>query len=105
VTTFLPVRYLRTENTPVEVEPQVDLLEEVTAASLAELSQPNFEEEIPFFTKEDEAPVSFKLDPTEKSKRPSIELKPLPPGLKYVFLHGDRETPVIINVKLSEVEI
>jgi hypothetical protein len=63
---FLPVCYLRIENTPVEVEPTPDLLEEVMAASLAELAQPNFEEEIPFFTKEDEALVSFELDPTKK---------------------------------------
>jgi hypothetical protein len=53
---------------------------------------------------EDEAPVSFELDPTEKPKGPPIELKPLPLGLKYVFLHGNRETPVIISDKLSEVE-
>jgi hypothetical protein len=65
---ILPISYIRTENTPVEVEPKVDLLEEVMAASLTELAQPNIEEEIPFFTEEDEAPVSFKLDPTEKSE-------------------------------------
>jgi hypothetical protein len=75
---FLPVSYLRTENTPVEVEPKPDLLEEVMAASLVELAQPNFEEEILFFTEEDEAHVSFKLDPTEKPERPPIEFKPLP---------------------------
>jgi hypothetical protein len=85
---FLPVSYLRIENTPVEAEPKPDLLEEVMAASLAELAQPNFEEEILFFMEEDEAPVSFKLDPTEKPEQPPIELKPLPPGLKYTFLHG-----------------
>jgi hypothetical protein len=101
---FLPVSYFRTENTPVEAEPTPDLLEEVMAASLAELAQPNFEEEIPFFTEEDEAPVSFELDPTEKPERLPVELKPLPPGLKYTFLHGNRETPVIISDKLSEVE-
>jgi hypothetical protein len=63
---FLPVSYFRTENTPVEVEPTPDLLKEVMAASLAELAQPIFEEEILFFTEEDEALVSFELDPTEK---------------------------------------
>jgi hypothetical protein len=93
---FLPMSYLRTENTPVEAEPKPDIL--------AKLAQPNFKEEIPFFTEEDEAPVLFKLDPTEKPERPPIELQPLPPGLKYVFLHGNRETPVIISDKLSEVE-
>jgi hypothetical protein len=74
------------------------------AASLAELAQPNFEEEIPFFTEEDEAPVSFELEPTEKPERPPVELKPLTPRLKYAFLHGNPETPVIISDKLSEVE-
>jgi hypothetical protein len=101
---FLPVSNLRSENTLVEAEPKPDLLEEIMAASLAELAQPNFEEEILFFTKEDEAPVSFELDPTEKPQWPPIELKPLPPGLKYAFLHGNRETPVIISDKLSEIE-
>jgi hypothetical protein len=38
------------------------------AASLAELTQPNFEEEISFFTEEHEAPVTFKLYPTDKPK-------------------------------------
>jgi hypothetical protein len=101
---FLTVSYLRTENTPVEAEPTPDLLEEVLAASLAELAQPNFEEEIPFFTEEDEALVSFELDPTEKPVRPPVELKPPPLGLKYVFLRGNRKTLVIISDKLSEVE-
>jgi hypothetical protein len=37
-------------------------------------------------------------------KTPPIELKQLPPGLQYVFLNGDRETPVIISNKLSHEE-
>jgi hypothetical protein len=53
---------------------------------------------------EDEALVSFELDPTEKLERPPVELKPLPPGLEYAFLYGNRETPMIISDKLSEVE-
>ena len=35
---------------------------------------------------------------------PSIELKPLPSGLRYVFLDDNRETPVIISDKLSQEE-
>jgi hypothetical protein len=101
---FLPVSYLRTQNSPAEAKPKPDLQEEVMAASLGELAQPNFEEEIPFFMEEDEAPVPFKLYPTEKPERPPIELKPLPPGLKYAFLHGNRETPMIISDKLTKVE-
>jgi hypothetical protein len=43
----------------------------------------------------------------EQEVRPEtspIELKQLPPGLQYVFLNGDRETPVIISDKLSKDE-
>jgi hypothetical protein len=36
--------------------------------------------------------------------RPSIELKPLPPGLRYVFLNNNQEAPVIISDKLSHEE-
>jgi hypothetical protein len=35
---------------------------------------------------------------------PPVELKQLPPGLQYVFLNGDRETPPIISDKLSHEE-
>ena len=34
----------------------------------------------------------------------SIEFKPLPSGLKYVFLNNNRETPIIISDKLSQDE-
>jgi hypothetical protein len=37
-------------------------------------------------------------------KTPPIELKLLPPRLQYVFLNGDRETPVIISDKFSHEE-
>ena len=36
--------------------------------------------------------------------QPSIELKPLPSGLKYVFLNDNRETPIIVSDKLSQDE-
>ena len=43
--------------------------------------------------------------PTEEVlAQPSVELKPLPIGLLYAFLNGDRETPVIISDKLSYEE-
>jgi hypothetical protein len=35
---------------------------------------------------------------------PPIELKQLPPGLQYVFLNGNRETPMIISDKLAHEE-
>ncbi len=33
-----------------------------------------------------------------------IEIKHLPQGLRYAFLHGNKEAPVIISDKLSEDE-
>jgi len=40
----------------------------------------------------------------EAPSQPSIELKPLPSGLRHVFLNNNRETPVIISDKLSQEE-
>jgi hypothetical protein len=39
-----------------------------------------------------------------KPETSPVELKQLPPGLQYVFLNGDHETPVIISDKLSNDE-
>jgi hypothetical protein len=47
-------------------------------------------------------PIELNLN--EQPPPPSIELKPLPPSLRYVFLHNNRNTPVIISDKLSEYE-
>jgi hypothetical protein len=35
---------------------------------------------------------------------PPVELKPLPTGLRYAFLNGDKETPIIISDKLNDEE-
>ena len=34
----------------------------------------------------------------------SIELKPLPSGLRYIFLNNDQDSPMIISDKLSQEE-
>ncbi|PRQ45816.1 hypothetical protein RchiOBHm_Chr3g0495801 [Rosa chinensis] len=48
-------------------------------------------------------PITTRVVPSLESP-PTLELKPLPPTLKYVFL-GDKDTlPVIISSKLSELE-
>jgi hypothetical protein len=36
--------------------------------------------------------------------KPTIELKSLPSGLRYVFLNNDQDSPVIISDKLSQEE-
>jgi len=39
-----------------------------------------------------------------RPEAPKTELKQLPPGLKYAFLHGKEDAPVIISDKLAESE-
>jgi hypothetical protein len=53
--------------------------------------------------KEDDQPPQ-PLNPFEEPPKPSIELKPLPSGLRYVFLNNDTNTPMIISDKLSQEE-
>src|SRR5919201_1677418 len=75
-------------------------------ASLLEASQPHLEEDAKDYIQEEETDLDepLDLDKSEPSPKPSIELKPLPSRLKYAFLNGDREAPVIINDQLSEEE-
>jgi hypothetical protein len=68
------------------------------------LNQPNIEEDAIHFTQEIDPDGRSKLKEKEKLQPPLPELKPLPPGLKYAFLHNHRSTPIIINDKLTEGE-
>jgi hypothetical protein len=52
----------------------------------------------------DESRETFELPIYEKPTSPPIELKALPAGLRYAFLHGDMETPVIINDMVTNKE-
>ena len=93
----------RSINTIVEPEPEPDPIEEVLMVSQEEIVQPFFDEEH-FIREGEELAEPIELDVNEQPPPPSIELKPLPPGLRYVFLHNNRNTPVIISDKLSEYE-
>ena len=87
----------------VEPKPEQDSIEEVLMASLEEMAQPALDDE--HFVQEEEGLAEpIELNKNEEPSPSSIELKPLPLGLKYVFLHNNRETPVIISDKLSEDE-
>jgi hypothetical protein len=81
-------------------------MEEVIEASLEHFVESNQEDVIEFLVEEEEEnpTESEPLDENEEPSRPPIELKPLPPGLRYAFLHNDSESPVIINDQLTQEE-
>jgi hypothetical protein len=97
------VSLARSHNTIVEPKPEQDPIEEVLMASLEDMAQPLFDDEH-FIEEEEELAEPVEIDPLEVPPQPSIELKPLPLGLKYVFLNNNLETPVIISDKLSQEE-
>ena len=57
-----------------------------------------------FIQEEEELAEPIELDQTKMPSQPSIELKPLPSSLKYVFVNDNQETPVIVSDKLSQDE-
>jgi len=97
---IINVLLARSHNTIVEPKPEQDLVEEVLLASLEDLAQPLFDDEH-FIEEEEELAGPIQLDPFEVPSQPLIELKPLPLGLKNVFLNNNPKTPVIISDKLS----
>ena len=93
-------------NAETEPIPKEDPMEEVKVASLDDLIKPNFEDDAQFFVEEeDENPIDPEpLDELLEPPKPTIELKPLPSGLRYAFLNNDQDSPVIISDKLSQEE-
>jgi hypothetical protein len=75
-------------------------------ASLDDLIEPNLEDDAQFFIEEkDKNPIDLEpLDELLEPPKPTIELIPLPFGLRYAFLTNDQDFPVIISDKLSQEE-
>ena len=67
-------------------------------------TQPSLDDDATHFTQELEPDGQSKLDGEEPPQPSLLELKPLPPGLKFAFLHNNRATPVVISDKLIESE-
>jgi hypothetical protein len=67
------------------------------------MAQPVLDDEC-FILEEEELADPVELDPMEVPSQPLVELKPLPSGLRYVFLNNNRQTPIIISDKLSQEE-
>ena len=74
----------------VEPKSEQDSIEEVLMVYLEEMPKPVLDEH--FVQEEEELAETFEPNKNEQPLPPSIELKPLPLGLKYVFLHNNQET-------------
>ena len=72
-------------------------------ASLEDMAQLALNDEH-FIQEEEEMAEPVELHQMEVSSEPTIKLKPLPFGLRYVFLNNNQETHVIISDKLSQEE-
>ena len=84
--------------------PEQHPLEEAVCTIQEGLTQPSLDDVATHFTQELELDGQSKLD-GEEPPQPSLpELKPLPPGLKYAFLHNNRAMPVVISDTLTESE-
>ena len=81
----IPITHsLNTESEPILEETP---MEEVQVASLDYLIEPNLEDDAQFFIEEEEEnPMKTKpLDELLEPPKPTIELKPLPSGLRCAF--------------------
>jgi len=90
-------------NVETEPIPKEDPMKEVKATSLDDLIEPNLKDDAQFFIEEeDENPIDPEpLDELLEPPKPTIELKPLPSGLRYAFLNNDQDSPMITSDKLS----
>nr|GFB94572.1 reverse transcriptase domain-containing protein [Tanacetum cinerariifolium] len=83
-------------------EGDIQMLEAILNSDPAP-SLPNHEQSVPSFTNELKA-CEAKTIKSSVDEPPEVELKDLPPHLKYVFLEGDNKLPVIIAKELGEEE-
>ena len=97
---IIPVSLVRSYNTIAEARPEQDPLEEAVCTIQEGLTQPSLNDVATHFTQELELDGQSKLDGEEPPQPTLPELKPLPSGLKYAFLHNNRATPVVISDKL-----
>jgi hypothetical protein len=97
--------FTRSINHVAEDELEEDLLLQVMATTLEEeLAPPCLDDVADYFSLVEEEAVFQDLEQEVKLETTPIELIQLPLGLQFVFLNGDRETPVIISDKLSNDE-
>ena len=84
---IIPVSLVCSCSTIAEARSEQDPLEEVVCTIQEGQTQPSLDDDATHFTQELEPDGQSKLD-GEVPPQPTLpELKPLPPGLKYAFLH------------------
>jgi hypothetical protein len=97
--------FARAINHATEDELEEDLLLQVMATTLEEeLAPPCLDDVDDYFSMAKEEVVFLDLEQEAKPETSPVELKQLPPGLQYVFLNDNHETPVINSDKLSNDE-
>jgi hypothetical protein len=97
--------FVRAINHAAKDELEEDLFLQVMTTTLEEeLEPPCLDVVADYFSLAEEEAVFQDLEQEAKPETSPVELKTLPPGLQYVFLNGDRETPVINSDKLSNDE-
>lgn len=97
------IPFSRSIHALTDAHPEKESAEEVTVVLPYEPLESLLDHDVPnFIQEEDESGEAFDLLSLEPPPRPLIELKPLPLGLRYAFLHGDKEASVIISDKLSK---
>jgi hypothetical protein len=94
--------FARAINHAAEDELEEDFLLQVMETTLEEeLAPPCLDDAADYFSLTEEEVAFQDLEQEAKPETSPVELKQLPLGLQYVFLNGNRETPVIISDKLS----
>jgi hypothetical protein len=97
--------FARAVNHVAKDELEEDLLQQVMTTTLEEeLSPPCLDDVAKYFCLVEEEAEFQDLEQEVKPETSSVLLKQLPSEMQYVFLNGDRETPVIICDKLSNDE-
>jgi hypothetical protein len=92
--------FARVVNHATEDELGEDLHQQVMTTTLEEvLSLPCLDDVADYFSLAEEEAEFQDLVQEVKPETYPVELKHLPPGLQYVFLNGDCETPLIISDK------
>jgi hypothetical protein len=102
---ILSTSFTRAINHAAEDELEEDVLQHGMTTTLEEQLSPSCLDDVADYFSMTKEEVKFQdLEQEINPETPPVELKQLPTRLQYVFLNGDRETPVITSDRLSNEE-